>query len=81
MVVEVVELEQGRSVAELAAALELEGGALVVLKWQQAKPTLASLSLPEDKARQVRCRQLLWEWRAGSSKVERGYTWPVESPR
>lgn len=84
MVVEVVELEQGRSVTDLAADLERHGGALVVLKWQRGTPTLASVFLPDDDLRQATCRRLLAVWRSAPPMPEvhaGGYAWPVGHPR
>jgi hypothetical protein len=84
MVVEAVELEQGRSLAELTASLELHGGRLVVLQWRRAGPTLASVFLPEHGERQMTCRRLIAEWRSastGSDLETGGYTWPVGHPR
>lgn len=84
MIVEVVELDQGRSVADLAVALKGEGGALVVLKWRRGNPTLASLFLPDDSAREARCRDLLSQWREAPAELDTapgGFTWPVGHPR
>lgn len=85
MVVEVVELEPGRSVRDLAADLERQGGALVVLRWQRGTPTLASVFLPEDEVREARCRRLLADWcstpPAPKGPATGGYAWPVGHPR
>ena len=84
MVVEVVELEEGRSVTDLAADLERHGGTLVVLKWQHGKPTLVNVLLPDDEVRQGTCRRLLAAWRSTPSRSEErtdGYAWPLGHPR
>lgn len=84
MVVEVIELESGRPVAELAAALEAQGGALVVLKWRRGNPTIANLLLPGDDARHQACRHVVDQWRMAASVSESstgGPSWPLGHPR
>lgn len=84
MVVEVMELEHGRSVTDLAADLERQGGGLVVLRWQRGTPTLASVFLPDDEVRQATCRRLLAAWRTAPPSLDAdtgGYAWPVGHPR
>jgi hypothetical protein len=84
MVVEVVELEPGRQLVELAACLERHGGALVVLKWRPGEPTLADLLLPDDDARKATCRRILDEWRRDIREqvtAPAGSSWPLGHPR
>ena len=83
MVVEVVELEPGRPVADLAAVLEEQGGALVVLKWRPGNSTIVNLFLPDDGARQAGCRRIIEEWRTAASEIAArtsGHSWPLGPP-
>jgi len=65
MVVETIRPQSDRPVTDLAAALELAGGALVVLRGQRGLATTANVYLPADDDRQARCRRAIEDWTHG----------------
>ena len=79
MVVETVQLESGRSVNDLASALEATGGSLIVLSGWGA--TVANVYLPEDDRRQAVCRRVIEEWRSGALVPQSPGGWPPGHPR
>lgn len=84
MAVEVVEFAPGRPLADLGAALEAQGGSLVVTSWRPGMPTVANVVVPDDAGRRAACRCLIDEWLAPAPEgdaVLEGSSWPLGHPR